>query len=57
MATAVWKKIAAGQIDPVYLLTGLEQHVFDSTVTRLKKALPDLDDGIGHSFRFGRNTC
>lgn len=45
MATAVWKKIAAGQIDPVYLLTGLEQYIFDSTVTRLKKALPDLDDG------------
>lgn len=45
MATAVWKKITAGQIDPVYLLTGLEQYIFDSTVTRLKKALPDLDDG------------
>lgn len=44
MANAVWKKIAAGQIDPVYLLTGLEQHIFDSTVTRLKKALPDLDE-------------
>ena len=27
MATAIWKKIAAGQIDPVYLLTGLEQHI------------------------------
>ena len=22
MATAIWKKIAAGEIDPVYLLTG-----------------------------------
>ncbi|MBE1554648.1 DNA polymerase III subunit delta [Sporosarcina limicola] len=44
MATAVWKKIAAGEIDPVYLLTGLEQHIFDSTIKRLKKALPDLDD-------------
>ena len=44
MATAVWKKIAAGEIDPVYLLTGLEQHIFDSTMTRLKKALPDIDD-------------
>lgn len=45
MATATWKKIAAGKIDPVYLLTGLEQHIFDSTITRLKKALPDIDDG------------
>ena len=44
MANAIWKKIAAGEIDPVYLLTGLEQHIFDSTMTRLKKALPDLDD-------------
>ena len=41
MANAIWKKIAAGEIDPVYLLTGLEQHLFDSTITRLKKALPD----------------
>ncbi|MFJ7933597.1 DNA polymerase III subunit delta [Sporosarcina sp. NPDC096371] len=44
VATAVWKKIAAGELDSVYLLTGLEQHIFDSTITRLKKALPDLDD-------------
>lgn len=44
MANAVWKKIAAGQIDPVYLLTGLEQHIFDTTVKRLKKALTDLDE-------------
>ena len=33
MANAIWKKIAAGEIDPVYLLTGLEQHIFDSTVS------------------------
>ncbi|MCG7336436.1 DNA polymerase III subunit delta [Sporosarcina sp. ACRSM] len=44
MANAIWKKIAAGQIDPVYLLTGLEQHIFDTTVNRLKKAMPDLDE-------------
>lgn len=43
VANAIWKKIAAGEIDPVYLLTGLEQHLFDSTITRLKKALPDID--------------
>ena len=44
MATAIWKRIAAGDIDPVYLLTGLEQHIFDSTVVRLKKAMPDIDE-------------
>ncbi|CAM3113913.1 DNA polymerase III subunit delta [Filibacter tadaridae] len=44
MATAIWKKIAGGEIDPVYLLTGLEHHFFDATITRLKKALPDIDD-------------
>ena len=44
MANATWKKIAAGKIDPVYLLMGLEQHIFDSTIERLKKALPDIDE-------------
>ena len=44
MPNATWKKIAAGNIDPVYLLFGLEQHIFDSTVDRLKKALPIIDD-------------
>ena len=42
MANATWKKIAAGKIDPVYLLTGLEQHIFDATIERLKKSLPVL---------------
>lgn len=44
MANATWKKIAAGTIDSVYLLTGLEQHIFDTTIERLKKAIPVIDD-------------
>ncbi|KXH87385.1 DNA polymerase III subunit delta [Sporosarcina sp. HYO08] len=44
MTAATWKKIAAGQIDPVYLVTGSEQHIFNETIKRLKKALPDFDD-------------
>ncbi len=44
MANAIWKKIAAGDVDPVYLLTGIEHHIFDSTIERLKRALPDVDD-------------
>lgn len=44
MANAIWKKIAGGQIDPVYLLTGVEHHIFDETIERLKKALPGIDE-------------
>ena len=44
MANAIWKKITAGEIDPVYLLTGLEQHVLDTTISRLKKSLSVIDD-------------
>lgn len=44
MANTTWKKIAAGEIDPVYLLTGLEQHIFDSTIKRLKKAMAFDDE-------------
>lgn len=44
MPNAVWKKIASGKIDPVYLLTGVEHHIFDATIERLKKALPDIED-------------
>ncbi|MHA6260355.1 DNA polymerase III subunit delta [Sporosarcina sp. CAU 1771] len=44
MANATWKKIAEGKIDPVYLLTGLEGHIFDSTIGRLKKAMAFTDD-------------
>lgn len=44
MPNAVWNNIAKGKIDPVYLLTGVERHIFDSTIDRLKKALPEIDD-------------
>lgn len=44
MANATWKKISAGKIDSVYLLTGLEHHIFDSTIERLIKALPGIDN-------------
>lgn len=44
MANDVWKKIAAGDIAHVYLLTGLEHHIFDETIERLKKAMPTIDD-------------
>ncbi|BAQ11505.1 DNA-directed DNA polymerase III delta subunit [Bacillus sp. OxB-1] len=43
MATAVWKKINAGEIDSVYLLTGPEQHLIDETISRLKKSILPLD--------------
>lgn len=44
MANATWRKITAGEIDPVYLLTGLEQHILDETIARLKKSLSVIDD-------------
>lgn len=43
MATAIWRKIEAGEIDPVYLLTGPEQHLIDETINRLKKVILDSD--------------
>lgn len=53
MANATWKKIAAGKIDPVYLLIGLEHYIFDATIERLKKALPDIDDASILRFDLG----
>lgn len=44
MPHAVWSKIAKGTIAPVYLLTGVERHIFDATIERLKKAFPDIED-------------
>lgn len=44
MANATWKKIAAGNIDAVYLLIGLEHYIFDATIDRLQKALPSIDE-------------
>lgn len=44
MVNTAWKKIANGKVDPVYLLMGVEHHIFDSTIERLKKALPNIDE-------------
>lgn len=44
MPNAVWSKINKGEIDAVYLLTGVEHHIFDATIERLKKALPTIED-------------
>lgn len=44
MPNTVWRNIAKGQIDSVYLLTGVERHIFDSTIERLKKALSEIDE-------------
>lgn len=43
MATAVWKQIDAGNIQPVYVLTGVEQYVFDETIRKLTKAIPMME--------------
>ncbi|GKV54352.1 DNA polymerase III subunit delta [Sporosarcina sp. NCCP-2222] len=44
MANAQWKKIESGQLASVYLLTGVEQHIFDSTIKRIVKAMPDIEE-------------
>lgn len=44
MPNAIWKKIADGKIDAVYLLTGVEHHIFDQTIERLKRAIAGVDD-------------
>ncbi|QTD41644.1 DNA polymerase III subunit delta [Sporosarcina sp. Te-1] len=44
MANKQWKKIESGQLAPVYLLTGVEQHIFDSTIKRIVKAMPDIEE-------------
>ncbi|MDW0112312.1 DNA polymerase III subunit delta [Sporosarcina saromensis] len=43
MVNAIWKKISNGNIEPVYLLTGIEQQLIDTTIQRLIKAMPDID--------------
>lgn len=43
MVNAVWKSISKGKIEPVYLLTGVEQQLIDTTIKRLIKALPDIE--------------
>lgn len=44
MVNAIWKSIGEGKIDPVYLLMGVEHHLIDTTIKRLIKAMPDLDE-------------
>lgn len=44
MPNTAWQKIAQGKISPVYLLTGVERHIFDATIERIKKALPEIED-------------
>ncbi|WP_336822594.1 DNA polymerase III subunit delta [Sporosarcina sp. USHLN248] len=41
---AIWKDIDAGKIAPVYLLTGLEQHLLDTTIKRLIKAIDGIEE-------------
>jgi DNA polymerase III subunit delta len=44
MVNAIWKNIAEGKIEPVYLLMGVEQHLIDTTIKRILKAMPDIDE-------------
>ncbi|MCG7345077.1 DNA polymerase III subunit delta [Sporosarcina sp. ACRSL] len=44
MVNAIWKSIGEGKIEPVYLLTGTEQHLIDTTIKRIVKAMPDMDE-------------
>ncbi len=42
MVTKIWNQIEKGDVQPVYLLTGTEQHMLDETIKRLIKAIPDM---------------
>jgi DNA polymerase-3 subunit delta len=44
MPTAIWKKISAGQMDPVYLLTGEEQYLIDETIDKFIQSKPTLSE-------------
>lgn len=44
MVNAIWKNINEGNIAPVYLLTGIEQHLIDTTIKKVMKAMPDIDE-------------
>ncbi|GEN84649.1 hypothetical protein SLU01_29610 [Sporosarcina luteola] len=44
MVNAIWKSIGEGNIGPVYLLMGVERHLIDTTIKRLIKAMPDIDE-------------
>ena len=49
MVNATWKKIAS-QVKLILFiyLMGVEHHIFDSTIERLNKALPDIDESFNH---------
>ncbi|PID02178.1 DNA polymerase III subunit delta [Sporosarcina sp. P2] len=42
MVTKIWSQIEKGDVQPVYLLTGTEQHLLDETIKRLIKAVPGM---------------
>lgn len=44
MVNAIWKNINEGKIEPIYLLTGVEQHLIDTTIKKIMKAMPDVDE-------------
>lgn len=42
MITKIWSQIEKGDVQPVYLLTGTEQHLLDETIKKLIKAVPGM---------------
>ncbi|MDV6377963.1 DNA polymerase III subunit delta [Sporosarcina sp. GW1-11] len=42
MVTKIWSAIEKGDVQPVYLLTGTEQHLLDETVKKLIRAVPGM---------------
>ncbi|PIC59002.1 DNA polymerase III subunit delta [Sporosarcina sp. P12(2017)] len=42
MVTKIWSQIEKGDVQPVYLLTGTEQHLLDETIKKLIKAVPGM---------------
>ena len=42
MVTKIWSQIEKGDVQPVYLLTGTEQHLLDETIKKLIRAVPGM---------------
>lgn len=42
MVTKIWSQIEKNDVQPVYLLTGTEQHLLDETVKKLIRAIPGM---------------
>ncbi|AXH98956.1 DNA polymerase III subunit delta [Sporosarcina sp. PTS2304] len=42
MVTKIWNTIEKGDVQPVYLLTGTEQHLLDETIKKLIRAIPGM---------------